>query len=394
MTTPARRREPWVELSRPPHHPLIWSSSVRRASPGARAGDIVELYDDDGDFYGAGFYSPKGRYRVRALTRDGRALEDGWIAERLDAAVALRHAVLGLPEQTDAYRVVHAEGDELPGLMVDRFGDALSIEVFTRAWLPLLPELIAGLHERLGTTAAVIQADAKAQMSEGFRFELKTSGAVPRRLKVREGELRFHVDLEGGHKTGFFCDQRENRRELARRAGGERVLDVCTYTGGFALAAKVLGGAEEVVGVDLDEAAVAEAVRNAKLNQVRARFVQADAFPYLRQLAANGERFGVVVVDPPKFIPGRAEVDAGTRKYIDLNRLALELVKPGGLLLTCSCSGLLSEPDFADVLRRAESKSEGRRLQILRWTGAGEDHPVRADCPESRYLKAAWARVL
>ena len=214
-------------------------------------------------------------------------------------------------------------------------------------------------------------------------------------VKVRENAIRYEVDFAAGHKTGFFCDQRENRRAFARYTQGARVLDLCCYTGGFALAAKVLGGAAEVTAVDLDEAAIAQARRNSNLNQARIGLVHADAFAYARQMGQNGEQWDAVVLDPPKFIFTREERGnwEGRQKYEDLNQLAIGLVRPGGIFVTCSCSGLLGLEDFeAHVIKAAHRL--GRRLQFLERTGAGPDHPVYSNCLESRYLKVLWAEVV
>ncbi len=207
--------------------------------------------------------------------------------------------------------------------------------------------------------------------------------------------MRFQIDLTHGHKTGFFCDQRENRLALAQFTGGTEVLDLCSYSGGFAVYAAALGHARQVTAVDLDEQAVALAQRNANLNRIARsdlQTVHADAFVYLRQMQQTGKQFDVVILDPPKFIASREEFEEGRMKYFDLNRLALTAVKPGGLLVTCSCSGLLSEEEFFAILRGA-GRGARRRVQVLRTTGPGPDHPVMTDHPESAYLKCLWCRA-
>jgi 23S rRNA (cytosine1962-C5)-methyltransferase len=194
------------------------------------------------------------------------------------------------------------------------------------------------------------------------------------------------------HKTGFFLDQRDNRLAVAGLCAGRRVLDLCCNSGGFAMYAKALGGAEEVVGVDLDEQALALARQNAGLNQVRVRFVQADLFPWLRDAIAAGQRFDVVVLDPSKQTREREAVDYALKRYLDMNRLALQAVAPGGIFLSSSCTGLVTEADFLDMLRRAAWQA-GRTLQVFRLAGAGADHPFLAHVPEGRYLKAVYGRV-
>jgi 23S rRNA (cytosine1962-C5)-methyltransferase len=222
---------------------------------------------------------------------------------------------------------------------------------------------------------------------------------------MSEFGTKFRVRFAEGHKTGFFCDQRENRRKLATFCRDKSVLDLCCYTGGFALQAKQIGGAGDVAAVDLDESAIALAKDNARLNQARVNFIHADAFGYMRDMIANNRLYDVVVLDPPKLIRNRREIEEGTRKHLDLNRLALQLVKPGGLLLSCTCSGLLSHEEFLRLLQTAarqafrEPRASGaaagasKSVQILARTGAAADHPVALECPETDYLQAVWMRV-
>jgi 23S rRNA (cytosine1962-C5)-methyltransferase len=210
--------------------------------------------------------------------------------------------------------------------------------------------------------------------------------------RITEHGVRYGVNFEHGHKTGFFCDQRDNRVQFAQWVRGARVLDVCCYTGGFSIAAKKLGGAAEVTGVDLDETAIAQAKKNANLNQERITFVHADAFSWMRQMQKNADAWDAVVLDPPKLIHSREGFDEGKAKYHDLNKLALSLVRRGGLFVTCSCSGHMPAELFEEIVVGLAHRS-GRKLQILDRTGAGPDHPVMSNCPESRYLKVLWARV-
>ncbi len=237
-----------------------------------------------------------------------------------------------------------------------------------------------------------MRVDERIALAEDFPGRPVTSPGLPARVTIHEHGVRFRVVFEGGHKTGFFCDQRDNRRDLARFCNDRSVLDACCYTGGFGLHALVRGQARDVTGVDLDEKAIALARDNANLNQVRPTFVHADAFGYMRQMAQNGRTYGVVVLDPPKLIPGRLDIASGKRKYFDLNVLAMGLVEPGGLLLSCSCSGLLSPEEFL-ILLRAAARQAGRSAQVLAVTGAAPDHPVGLDALEGAYLKAVWLRM-
>jgi 23S rRNA (cytosine1962-C5)-methyltransferase len=233
--------------------------------------------------------------------------------------------------------------------------------------------------------------DERAARFEGLPTKVPQGDGV-RTVKIREHGVCYEVDFTHGHKTGFFCDQRENRKRLAAWTKDRRVLDLCCYTGGFALAAKVLGKAAEVTGVDLDETAIGQARRNCNLNLARVEWVHCDAFAWARQMQKNGEKWDVIILDPPKLVFNREDTDGGRRKYEDLNIIALSLVRPGGLFVTCSCSGMINEEDFEQVVIKAGHR-QGRRLQFLESTGAGPDHPVMSNCPESRYLKVFWARV-
>jgi 23S rRNA (cytosine1962-C5)-methyltransferase len=209
---------------------------------------------------------------------------------------------------------------------------------------------------------------------------------------ITEHGVRFRVAPGSKHKTGFFLDQRDNRLMLAGLCAGKRVLDLCCNTGGFAVYAKAKGNADEVIGVDLDEQVIELAKQNANLNQARVRFVQADLFAWLRDVLPQGQRFDIVVLDPAKQTREREEIDYALKRYLDMNRLALQAVAPGGLFLTCSCTGLIGEDTFLDTVRRAAWQAN-RTVQVIKLSGAGPDHPFAAHAQEGRYLKAVWCRV-
>jgi 23S rRNA (cytosine1962-C5)-methyltransferase len=279
----------------------------------------------------------------------------------------------------------------LPGIVADKFADVLSVEITSLAawqrlsgWLPLL-------HECFDTKRVVVQVDEDLARVEGIPRSGGVESDAVRSVKIREHGIRYEVNFSEGHKTGFFCDQRDNRRLVGQWASGRTMLDLCCYTGGFGISA-AFGGASDVTAVDLDENAVAMAKRNANLNQTRVKFTHADAFTWCRTMIENGRTWEFVVCDPPKFIHGR-EDETGQAKYHDLNKLALQLVAPGGLFVTCSCSGQLGAGDFERIVVNAAHR-QNKRLQILDRTGAGPDHPTLSNYPESRYLKVLWARVI
>ena len=381
---------PWVQLKYFSFHPNFYPNMVSSASADARLGDIVTVYDKEGQPFGHGFFNPGGRVTLRVFQHGKEPLAADHFEKALREAVALRLEILRLPEQTDAFRVVHSDADRIPGLMVDKFGDVLSVEVTTAAAHQRLPQWLPLLHELLGTKSEVISFDENALKAESMRDPRDPSNA-PEEVRITENGVRFRVNFASGHKTGFFCDQRDNRKQFAEWVRGKRVLDICCYTGGFAVSA-MKAGAAEVTAVDLDEKAIEQAKRNANLNQCKISFSHVDAFSYMRQMQKNGDTWEAVVLDPPKLVHSREGFEEGRAKYHDLNKLAMSLVAPGGLFVTCSCSGLMPEEVFEEIVVGLAHRN-GRKLQILDRTGASPDHPVMSNCPESRYLKVLWARV-
>lgn len=397
MSDSSAWERPWAQLKYFTFQPAIFPRLLKEASPDARPGDLVAVYDKAGQRLGAGLYNPRAKIPLRVVAHGAEPLSESYFEGALRRAVQLRRELLKLDETTEAYRLVNSDGDGMSGLIIDRYGDTLLCELTSLGMAQRLPRWLPLLHELAGTKFARVQVDHDLGSLEGIKPSTfnETNAAAPRAVKIREHGIRYEVDFSTGHKTGFFCDQRDNRRDLAAFTAGARVLDLCCYTGGFSLNAKLRGAAEDITCVDLDEDALAQAKRNANLNQARLKFVHADAFAYARQMQQNGEKWDVVVLDPPKFIftredPGNRE---GRQKYEDLNQLAISLVKPGGVFVTCSCSGLLSLEDFEGHVIKAAHRL-GRRLQFFRRTGAGADHPVYSNCLESAYLKVLWSRVL
>ena len=395
---------PWVLLRSAGDHPFLFERMISRADPQARAGDIVHVYDKSGRPFGSALYNPRSQITLRMLCFDETPVDSAFWQSRLAAAVTLRR-MLNLDASTDAYRLVHSEGDGLSGLIVERYADVLVFEIFALGMFQRTVEFSRILSNILGNPTSLdrpqksfeswrtlVRADEHVEGLEGFRVPPPRENSATS-VVIREHGVRYRVDPTGGHKTGFFCDQRDNRRRLAGFCRDQNVLDLCCYSGGFGLCAKILGQAREVISVDLDEEAIALARENANLNQARIDTVHADVFIYLRQMMANSRQFDVVILDPPKLARSRQEYDDAIRKYIDMNELAIRVIRPGGLLLTCSCSGLVSAADFVQVLQRAARRCN-RNLQMLDLTGAGPDHPVMVNCPESGYLKAAWCRVI
>jgi 23S rRNA (cytosine1962-C5)-methyltransferase len=409
VTPPANAVSPWVRLRSGTNSPMVYQRMVAAADPAAQPGDIVTVYDKAEQLFGRGLYNPQSQIALRMLTFADEAIDAAFWRGRLAQAVSLRRR-LNVMAAGDAYRLVHAEGDGLSGLVVERFADVLALEVFSLGIWRRVGEIVAGLVTALPPPASldrpdqpgaawrvVVRADERSARLEGFDPATLPGplpgGPPPANVVIREHGVRYRVDLAHGHKTGFFCDQRDNRRQFAALCADADVLDCCCYTGGFGLAAKLLGGAREVTAVDLDEAALVVARENVNLNNTRVKLVQADAFPYLRQMLANQKQYDAVVLDPPKLALTRRDLDDALKKYHDLNQLAIQTVRPGGVLLTCSCSGLVARDVFERTVHAA-ARRVGRQLQQFAASAAAPDHPVMQNCPESAYLKALWYRVL
>ncbi len=378
-----------LKIERRSSHPWIFQKMVERPATRLPPGSVVDVLDRDGRWVGRGFYNGHSRIALRMLSSDpDEPIDDGFFARRIARAVELRRAWLKLDEVSDAYRLVHSEGDGLSGLVVDRFGSVLVLEFFAAGMYRFREAIQSALAAHYPGGRFYWFAEEHVQKQESF--DCRPAEAPPPEVIVENG-VRFRVAPGSKHKTGFFLDQRDNRRRLASFCPGRRVLDLCCNTGGFAVHARV-GGADEVTGLDLDEQALALARQNAGLNNVRVRFVQADLFPWLRDMIAQGQSWDVVVLDPAKQTRDREATDYALKRYLDMNRLALQVAADGGIFLTCSCTGLVSEWDFIDAVRRAAWQA-GRELQVFHVGGAGGDHPFLAHVPEGRYLKAVFGRV-
>jgi len=384
-------RVPSVTLKYLNFHPSIWPRMIGDASRDATPGALVEVFGTQGTTFGWGLWNPKARMPLRMVSHRPEPIDESFFTDAIRRAGELRREISKLDEETDSYRCIHADADFLPGMVADKFADVLSLEITALAawqrvdaWLPLL-------HETFGTKRTVIRIDPELARIEGIPSLDHPASENIRSVKIREHGITFEVNFSEGHKTGFFCDQRDNRKQFGALAAGRSVLDLCCYTGGFSVNA-ALGGATDVTAVDLDEKAIEMAKRNANLNNARVKFTHADAFTWARTMIENGRQWDLVIADPPKFLFNR-EDETGFAKYNDLNKLALQLVKPGGLFVTCSCSGLLGADEFEKIVVGAAHR-QSLRLQFLDRTGAGPDHPGLSNYPESRYLKLLWTRVL
>jgi 23S rRNA (cytosine1962-C5)-methyltransferase len=381
---------PWVRIRSAASGHQLYKRMLSDVDPKAKAGDLVAVYDRNDAPYGVALYNPRSLIALRMLTRGVGAFDaEAFFAERVATAVKFRRETLGLDASSDAYRLVHDNGDGMPGLVIDRYGDCLVLEFYSLGMFKQAARIERALKPHFPGARFFHRASPHAQSMEGF--ELKPN--MGQGTRVKENGVVFNVDPSSGYKTGFFTDQRDNRMGIVPFTRGKSVLDVCSYTGGFALYAKKLGQAEDVTAVELDPESVELLKKNANANQLRVDAVCADAFPYLRQAGQNKKRYGVVILDPYKLIANSEGWSLGRQKYIDLNRLGISLVEPGGVLVTCSCSGMLGWEEFQQFVRTAAG-SAGRRVQVFRKSGAGGDHPFAIDHPEGEYLKVLWCRVI
>jgi 23S rRNA (cytosine1962-C5)-methyltransferase len=371
-------------------HPWVYANAVDRLEGTAEAGATVSLVDEAGRFIGRGLYNPRSQIPVRLLTRQDEPIDAAFFRRQIGAARALR-ARLGLPsDRTSAYRLVNSEGDDLPGLVVDVFGDAAVVQITTLGMAQRRADLFDALEDALRPASLYEVAAASYADLEGFSAQTRVARGESRtRVPCLEDGIRLEAEPLSGQKTGLFLDQRPNRERVGQLARGARVLDVYSYAGGFALQA-ARGGATEVTAVDSSARAVARIEAHAAANGLVVRAVEADAFRYLE--TATPRSYDLVVIDPPKFARARKDLDAARKGYERLNALALNACAPGAILVTCSCSQNV-EPDEFERILAAGAKQAGRRVRILERSGTGPDHPLPPAFTEGHYLKVLFVHV-
>jgi len=367
---------------------LCYPNVIKWASPDAVPGSLVSVFDPSGKKFGVGLYNPNARIPLRMFHHGEDTFTEDDFFVLLGDSISLRKNVLKLDKVSNVYRIVNSDGDGLSGLIVDKFSDVLSISVHCRGVWQRLSSWIGYLTDKLGTKSVVVQVDPEIAEMEGMNMEnggiqketnhtIKTSrlrrkaywgGDDVQTTQVTEGKVNYEINFDYGHKTGFFCDQRENRFRLSALAqGATSMLDLCCYNGAFSLSA-VIAGVKHATAVDIDPYAIAQARRNVVLNGIRGtiNFVHGDAFSFTRDQVKAKKKWQVVVLDPPKFVAEsyNLTLESGKQKYADLNELALTLVEQGGLFVTCSCSGSLSTSEFQHIVGKASVRA-GRRLQLL-----------------------------
>jgi 23S rRNA (cytosine1962-C5)-methyltransferase len=377
-------------------HPWVFPGAIADLQGKPADGAVVDLYSHAGNFVARGLYNSQSKIRVRLYSWSPDVpLDEHFFRDRLATAVRLRKAILQRMGPSQACRLVFSEGDGLSGCTVDRYDRWLVVQ-FTSLGLAQRRDMFADLlAELLQPEGIYLRTERGIGQMEGLDLtDGLLRGRVPNEpIVIDEEGLRFLVHLAEGQKTGFYLDQRDNRLAVARMSGGRRVLDAFCYTGGFGLHA-ARAGAREVIGVDLSEPALALARENARLNGLTtASYVKDDVFDHLDHLMLARERFGMIVLDPPKFARSQAAVEEALRGYRRLQTLALRLLEPDGLLVVCCCTGLITMTMLEDLL--AQVAVECRRdVQILERRGQAPDHPVAATCPESNYLKCLLGRVV
>ena len=370
----------------------LWIYKSDLVDVDADGGSIITVKDERGNFIGQALFSDRSQIALRFLTQSNEEIDREWWRRRIMEAANRRH----IPPDTNAYRLIYSEGDLLPSLIVDRYDDVLVLQTTSQGTDELKPLLLEILIEQFNPRAVIERNDARVRELEGLPLLAGTVyGEAPEELEILQHGLRFRVEPLGGQKTGSFLDQRENRlaaRAAAQTTNKTRALDCFTFNGAFAL--HLAQASENVIGIDISADAVAAARQNAELNTLdNVEFREANVFDALREMEAVGERFDVIVLDPPAFAKNRASLKAAIRGYKEINLRALKLLNPGGVLVTCTCSYHVSEELFLEILAQATIDAH-RRLQIMEKRMQATDHPVLSGMPETYYLKCVIARVM
>lgn len=370
-------------------HPWIFASAIHHIKGKPKAGDTVEIYSSSGQWLARAAYSPQSQIRARIWTFEQQeAVDDAFFARRIATAYNRRQALITRDDLT-GYRLVAAESDGLPGVTIDRYDNVLVCQLLSAGADTWRAAIVAALQAQFPGLVIHERSDVDVRRKEGLEPLVQTlSGNLPERVAIRENGLSLWVDLLQGHKTGYYLDQRDNRAAVLPYVQNAEVLNCFSYTGGFGVYA-LQGGAKAVTQVDVSSSALALAADNLALNQLDAScctFVKEDVFALLRRYQTEGRQFDVIVLDPPKFVDSKANLKSACRGYKDVNLQAIKLLRPGGTLLTFSCSGLLDMNLFQKLVADA-ALDAGRQGQIQRWLTQAADHPVSLNYPEGLYLK-------
>lgn len=390
VTARIRLNREWAKLE--PGHLWVYAGHLGPVDGQPAAGDLVDVLRPDGRFYGRGLFNSASKITVRLLTFEDEPVDEAFWRKRIQQAIRLRERVI---TGTTAYRLIYGEGDRLPGLIVDRYDRMLVMQTLSYGMDRRKALLADVLMKELDVAGVYLRNDAKSRQLEGLPLERAfLRGGGPMQVEIEEGAARFTVDIERGQKTGWFCDQRENRLAAAKLAAGAEVLEVFCHTGAFGMHA-ALAGAKSVEGVDSSEETLALARRHAVRNQVEERctYRKADAFEDMRSLVKAGRRYDLVILDPPAFARSKQALSRALAGYKDINLLGLRLLKPEGFLVTSSCSHPISEEDFWMAIRLA-ARDARRPVRLIEQRGQAADHPILASMPETRYLKCCIVQAL
>lgn len=386
---PVRLKKPCEEAVRA-GMPWVYAGDIVESSElmGLPSGALVSVESARGQFIGIGYYNAQSQLACRVLTLKKEPIDAAWFARRITRAQALREKAVGVPY----YRLVHSEGDFLPGLLLDRFGDVMVAQSGTAGMDALQPAWMQAVEQVVVPKAVVLRNDTGARLREGLAQGVCVlQGEVPDLVELQENGCWYYADVRKGQKTGWFFDQRDNRALIAGLCKGKRVIDVYSHSGGFGvLAAKA--GAAEVVCVDSSKLALELAEATAARNGVRVECVQGDAFAVMERLAKEGKRYDIVLADPPAFVKSRKDIAAGMKGYEKVSRLAAGLCVDGGLFFTASCSHHASRGAFTNAVL-AGAKKAGYAGTILKQTSAGIDHPLHAKLPQNEYLKGVLLKM-
>lgn len=378
-------------------HPWVFSGAIERVKGKPANGDLVRLVDAQGSFMAYGFYNNQSRVALRLLEWDENTpVDEQWFRAKVATAVQSRSNILQ-DGRTNTCRLIFSEADYLPGLIADKYGDYLSLQILTSGIENNKAIIIDELQRLLQPKGIFDKSDASSRAHEGLDTinEVLAGSPPPELVEVKENNLTYGINIAEGQKSGFYCDQRDNRRLLADHTQGKKVLDCFCYTGGFTLNS-LQQGATSVTSVDSSALAIETLKKNIELNGLDAAkhtAIQSDVNKQLRKFKEDGEKFDVIVLDPPKYAPSRSALDRASRAYKDLNRIAMLLLNSGGLLATFSCSGAMDIDTFKQVLAWA-ALDAGKQVQFIYQFCQPEDHPVRASFPEGEYLKGLLCRVI
>jgi len=377
-------------------HLWIFSGALQQPPHWIESGGLVDVKSSTGKFVARGYYNPRTDIAIRILTHDiDEVIDEEFLRRRIRSALELRRVFD--PNKTNTYRLINAEGDGLPGLIVDRFAEMLVAQIHTAGMEHLRQLLIDALIDETGTRGLLLRNDSQSRRREGLELEEPqvVTGGVPMQVTTRENNVLFLIDPWQGQKTGFFLDQRDKREALRKYVRAKRVLNCFSYTGGFSVYAALTSDKTHVTSVDISASAVETSREHFVLNGLdpnQHQFLIANVFDYLEQAQSAGEQFDVVVLDPPAFAKTQSARAQALKAYRRLNLLGMQVLRSGGILLTCSCSGVIGMDDLLSALSQSAQRLQ-RTVQLLETYTHGVDHPINLAMPETAYLKAVFCRV-